>query len=115
MKADFLMHVGDVFLNIAVYLEGYYMLKSKNVPPIQFFIYILFIMSSLCWFLWGVFSPNLSQIISGAMVLTVQITILFVITKRYIRQKTISHQSLLSPIKPFCDSIKKLYLKLFNK
>jgi hypothetical protein len=115
MNADFLMHVGDVFLNIAVCLEGYYMLRSKNVPPIQFFIYILFILSSLCWFLWGVFSPNLSQIISGSMVLSIQSTILFVITRRYIKQKIISHQSLLSPIKPFCNSVKNLYLKLFKK
>ncbi len=115
MKTDILMHCGDVFLNVAVYLEGYYMLKTKNVPPIQFFIYMLFVISGIFWFLWGIFTPNLSQIVSGASALTVQLSILFVITRRYIKHKVINHQSLLLPIMPFIKACKKVFNKIFCK
>jgi hypothetical protein len=109
MSPDTIMHIGDIFLNIAIYLEGYYILRTKDLPFIQFVIYGLFTISGIFWFIWGVVTPNTSQIISGFSALTVQFSILFVISRRYIKEKEVSYQSIAILIKNLLQNIKRFF------
>jgi len=109
MSPDTIMHIGDIFLNIAIYLEGYYILRTKDLPLIQFVIYGLFTISGIFWFIWGVVTPNVSQIISGLSALSVQFSILFVVSRRYIKKNEINYQFIATLTRNLLQNIKRFF------
>ncbi len=86
-KPESIIVFGDVFMNLGLMLEGFFILRSKGLQKIEVIIYCCFVITSISYTLVGHKTHHTSQFFLNLGAFCVQLSVLSVLFYRAFVQK----------------------------
>ncbi|QED23938.1 hypothetical protein [Candidatus Deianiraea vastatrix] len=85
---EWMIIIGDAFMNFGLILEGAYILRSRGLQKIEVIIYLCFVVTSISYAAFGHVTTNTAQFYLNISAFSIQICVLWTLFYRtYLRKK----------------------------